>query len=140
MTLYEELYFDITAEGTKSDLKKFISALRGGALEDFFEFDDEYLDYADEYAGCDDDGHTFVYLTNQDYGIEIDELEVADFLEVLCKNAKTLELRGEIYDAENEEYRFVSKAGDSYYVNADKIKLFNDELDEEREKEEADED
>ena len=140
MTLYEELYFDITFEGAKSDIKKVVSALRSGALDEFFELDDEYLDYADNYREIEDSDDTHFYLTNQDYGIEIDELDAEELLEAICRLAKNLDVHGEIYDAENEEYRFESRRGDSYFINADKAKRFNDELDAEREREEEDED
>lgn len=139
MTLYNELYFDITAEGPKSEIKKFVSALEGGALDDFFEFDSDYIEYADDYISASDEANTYVYLICQDYGIEIDELDVADFLETVCRLGKKLDIRGEVYDAEDDEYRFISTIGDSYYLNADKITLFNDELDEQRRKEEGDE-
>ena len=139
MTLYDELYFDITVEGAKSEIKKFISALSNGALDDFFEFSDDFVEYADDYPSASDDANTFAYLSCQDYGIEIDEIDVADLLETLCKHGKKLDLRGEVYDAENDEYRFISTAGDSYYLNADKVAIFNDELDEQRRKEESEE-
>ena len=42
MTLCEELYFDITLIGEKSEIKKFASFLRAGGLDDFFEFSNEY--------------------------------------------------------------------------------------------------
>ena len=127
MTLYDELYFDITIEGSKSELRKFISAVKNGALDDFFEDGADYLDFSDDYTDAEDSKNTVIYLTNQDYGIEIDEIDVADFLEELCKNCKNLELRGEVYDADDDAYRFVSEKGDPYYVNADKAKIFNDD-------------
>ncbi|MBQ1261097.1 MAG: hypothetical protein IIX96_03715 [Clostridia bacterium] len=140
MTLYDELYFDITVEGPKCEIKKFISALEGGALDDFFEFSDEYVEYADDYISASDDAKTYSYLLCQDYGIEIEELDVADFLETICRLGKKLDIRGELYDADDDEYRFISTVGDSYYLNADKVAIFNDELDEQRRKEESDED
>ena len=140
MTLYDELYFDITIEGTKSELRKFVTAIRDGALDDFFEDGADYLDFSDDYATADDSKHTVIYLTNQDFGIEIEELEVAEFLEEICKNGKNLELRGEIYDADDDAYRFISETGDPYYLNADKAKIFNDDTLIDKEEDEDDED
>ena len=139
MILYDELYFDITVEGVKSDIEKFVRALRAGALEDFFEFDEEQLDFDDGYATADGGAKTSLTFSSVDIGIEIDELEVFDLLDELCRISRTLEVRGEIYDAENDEYRFVSHAGDSYYINRDKEKLFNEELDKEEETDTEDE-
>lgn len=140
MTLYDELYFDITIEGVKREISKFITAIKDGALDDFFEDAADYLDFSDEYNDADDSKHTVIYLTNQDYGIEIEELDVAELLEELCKKGKNLELRGEIYDADDDAYRFISEIGDPYYLNADKAKIFNDDTLIEKEEDEDDED
>ena len=133
MILYDELYFDITLEGAKAEIEKFVRALRSGALEDFFEFDEEQLDFDDGYAASDDNAKTALTFSSVDIGLEIEELEVFDLLDELCRISRALEVRGEIYDAENDEYRFASHAGDSYYINRDKEKLFNEELDKEDE-------
>lgn len=129
MTLYDELYFDINVEGAKSDIQKFVRALKSGALEDFFEFDEEQLDFDDGYDAADAAAKASLCFSNVDIGIEIEELEVFDLLDELCRITRPLEVRGEIYDADNDEYRFVSHAGDSFYINADREKLFNEELD-----------
>ena len=50
MILCEELYFEITFTGIKSELKKFISCLKSGELDDFFELSSDYISYDDEYA------------------------------------------------------------------------------------------
>ena len=139
MTLYDELYFDITVEGTKGDIQKFVRALGSGALEDFFEFDDEQLDFDDGYDAADSGAKTSLCFSNVDIGLEIEELEVFDLLDELCRITRPLEVRGEIYDAENDEYRFVSHAGDSFYINADREKLFNEELDKPEEGDDDDE-
>ena len=133
MTVYDELYFDITLEGAKSELEKFARAVKSGALEDFFEFDEEMLDFDDDFETAAPSAKTSLSLSCVDFGLEIEELEVFDFLDELCRHTRQLEVRGEIYDAENDEYRFVSHAGDSFYINADKEKLFNEELDRESE-------
>lgn len=138
MTLYDELYFDITLEGAKSDIKRFVAALEAGALDDFFEFDREQIEYDDEFDSAADEKTTSLSFSNVDIGIEIDELSVYDLLDELCKLSKNLEVRGEIYDADDDEYRFVSHKGDSYYINADKERLFEEDV--ERETDEDDED
>ena len=128
MTLYEELYFDITLEGAKSDIKRFVSALEAGALDDFFEYDSEQLDYDDDFESADDEKETSLSFSNVDIGIEIEEISLYDLLDQLCKISKSLEVRGEIYDIDDDEYRFVSHSGDSYYINADKERLFEEDI------------
>ncbi len=140
MTLYEELYFDINIEGRKSDIEKFISALGAGALDDFFEFDSEQIEYDDGFDAAEGTKTTSVSFSNVDIGIEIEELSVYDLLDALCKIGKNLELRGEIYDADDDEYRFQSPAGESYYINADKARLFEEDANVAEEDDEDDED
>ena len=130
MTLCEELYFEITLSGTKSELRKFVSYLKSGELDDFFEVTSDYIHYDDEFDSADADKETSVIFSNDDYGIEIDEFDTDEFLEVFCKAAKSLEARGNLYDIDEEEYSFFSAKGDSYYVNAKRTAKFNDELDE----------
>lgn len=130
MTFCEELYFEITLTGSKSELKKFIAYLKSGELDDFFEITNDFINYDDEFDAADSSTETSIVLSNDDYGIEIDEFDSDEFLEVFCKAAKALDVEGRIFDIDDEEYEFVSSAGDSYYVNAKKNKHFNDELDE----------
>lgn len=130
MTFCEELYFEITLTGTKSELKKFVSYLKSGELDDFFEISSEYINYDDEFESAGSDTETSIVFSNDDLGIEIDEFDSDEFLEVFCKAAKPLYVEGRIFDIDDEEYEFISAAGDSYYVNAKKTKRFNDELDE----------
>lgn len=139
MTLYEELYFDINIEGAKSDIERFVSALEAGALDDFFEFDSELIEYDDDFDTKGDSSDTSISFSNVDIGMEIDELSVFDLLDELCRIGKKLEMRGEIYDADDDEYRFISHRGESYYINADKARLFEEDLnsDEEEDDEEA---
>ena len=127
MTFCEELYFEITLTGEKANLKKFISFLKSGELDDFFEFSSEYIDYADEYAEAKDEDETSVIFSNDDMGIEIDEFDSDEFLDVFCRAAKELDVRGTIYDADDDEYSFISNKGDSYFLNAKNISIFNDE-------------
>ena len=133
MLLCEELYFEITLTGVKSEIKKLITFLKSGGLDDFFEFSADYISYDDEYDTTENEGKTSVVLANDDYGIEIDELDTDDFLDVLCRVAKNLEVVGSLYDADEDEYRFVSELGESYYLNSDKISKFNEDLDREEE-------
>ena len=131
MILCEELYFEITLTGIKSELKKFISCLKSGELDDFFEFSSDYISYDDEYADAGDGDETSIVITNDDLGIEIDELDTDEFLEVLCRAARSLDVSGQLYDIDDEEYRFFSEPGDSYYLNADKGMRFNEDDDKE---------
>ncbi len=139
MILYEELFFEIEVSGQKAQLKKLINFLKSGELDDFFEFSADYISYDDEYAGADDSKETSITLSTDDYGIEIDEFDTNDFLEVFCKAAKELYVSGQLYDADDEEYAFVSEAGDSYFVNAKHAKRFNEDEDKPDESEDDDE-
>ena len=132
MTLCEELYFEITLTGTKSELKKFVSFLKSGELDDFFEVTSDYINYDDEFEGALPEQETSIIFSNDDMGIEIDEFDTDEFLDVFCRAARALDVNGQLYSIDDDEYRFISEAGDSYYVNADKIDRFNedDDLDE----------
>lgn len=130
MTFCEELYFEIKLTGVKSELKKFVSYLKSGELDEFFEFDSDFISYDDEYDDAGSDTETSIVLSNDDVGIEIDEFDTDEFLEVFCRAAKSLYVEGRFFDIDDDDYEFISAAGDSYYVNARKSKRFNDELDE----------
>ncbi len=129
MTLWDELYFEITLHGPKSELKKFVNFLRSGELDDFFEVTPDYIIFDDNYSAVDDDADSEVIFTNDDYGIEIEEFDTDEFLEVICKAARRLDAYGTLCDADGGEFNFTSDAGDSYYVNSRKAVVFNDELD-----------
>ena len=139
MTLFDELYFEITLTGTKSELKKFVSFLRSGELDDFFEMSSEYINYDDGYQAADDDAESSIVFTNDDMGIEIDEIDTDEFLELFCRAGKNLDIDGRLYDCDDEEYSFVSALGDSYYLNSKNVTRFNDELDERAYEEESEE-
>ena len=139
MTLYEELYFDIKFSGPKTELKKFISFLRSDGLEDFFEFSNDYISYDDKFDDAEAGEETSFVLSNEDYGIEIDEFDVDEFLEILCRAARNLDVEGQVYDIDDEEYSFVSDAGNSYYVNAKLATKFNEDDDKEEENDEEEE-
>ena len=121
MTLCEELYFEITLKGEKSDIKKFVSFLRSGGLDDFFEISSDYIHFEDDYETHPDDADTTLILSNDDYGIEIDEFDTEEFLEVFSRAAKDLHVNGRFFDVDDDEYSFISPIGDSYYINASKF-------------------
>ena len=139
MILYEEIYFEITFAGEKSELKKMVNFLKSGELDDFFEISSDYICYADEYRGTPEGEDSEFTFTNDDLGIEVDEFDTDEFLEIICKVGRKLDISGHIYDVSDMEYSFTSERGDSYYVNARETKKFNDELDEAAENEEMDE-
>ena len=134
MKLHEELYFEITVEGAKSDVVKFIDYVKSGELDDFFDFSSQYIVYDDNYAISSDIGQVSVSLSNDNYGIEIDSFDPEEFLDALCSGGKMVTIHGNIFDIYDEEYRFISNAGESSYINTDKID-FSDELDDEAKKE-----
>ena len=140
MTLYEELYFEIRATGAKSEVKNFINYLKSGELDEFFEFSSDYISYDDDYATASPTEEVTVIVSNDDYGVEIDEFHTDEFLEVLCKAGKRLYLKGQFYDADNEEYSFISETGDSYYPNALLVQNFNEDEDKPVEDDEDEED
>ena len=129
MKLYDELYFEIKAFGTKSEIDNFINYLNSGELDDFFEFSESFIDYDDEYETASPNEEVSVHISNDDYGVEIDEFNVDDFLETICKAGKRVYLKGQLFDADNDEYNFVSNEGDSYYINALLIENFNQDED-----------
>lgn len=139
MTLWDELYFEITLHGTKSELKKFVSFLKSGDLDEFFEITSDYIIFDDGYASAADTSETEIIFTNDDYGVEIDEFDTDEFLEIFCKAARNLEVYGTLYDSDDGEFHFTSSCGDSYYINSRKSVRFNDELDEVAFDEEQDE-
>ncbi len=140
MTLWDELYFEITLHGEKSELKKFVSFLKSGDLDEFFEISPDYIIFDDNYSITEDDAPAEIIFTNDDYAVEIDEFDTDEFLEVFCKAAKNLELYGTLYDGDDGEFHFTSSKGDSYYINSRKAVRFNDELDDVAYNEEKEED
>ena len=134
MKLHEELYFEITVEGVKSDVAKFIDYVKSGELDDFFEFSSEYIVYDDNYAISSETAQVSVSLSNDNYGIEIDSFDPEEFLDALCSGGKNVTIHGNVFDIDDEEYRFISNAGSTSYVNTDDID-FSDELDDEAKKE-----
>lgn len=115
MTLCEELYFEITLKGKKADLKKFVTYLLSGELDDFFEITEDYIHYDDEFSSADDGAESSLIFSNDDNGIEIDEFETGEFLKVFCQAATDLEADGRLFDIDDEEYHFLSDTGDSRF-------------------------
>ena len=140
MKLHEEIYFEITAEGTKSELDRFASFLSAGALDDFLEFSEDYIVYDDDYEYAADNQKATLVFTNDEYSIEVSSFDPEKFLEVLCGGAEALHLYGNIFDIEDDEYRFASDAGDASFYNTANISRFNDELDAQAYEEELAED
>ena len=134
MRLNEELYFEITVEGEKAHVSKFLSFLTSGVLDDFFEFTSDYIIYGDNYHEKDDSEKVSVTLANDDCGIEIDSINPEKFLDVFCSRAKDVAIDGNLFDIDDEEYRFVSYLGEDSFVNSDDID-YSDELDIEAAKE-----
>ncbi len=139
MILNEEIYFEISFTGEKAELKKMVKFLKSGELEDFFEITSDYISYHDEYDEKDDCEESEFIFTNDDLGIEIDVFDTDEFLEIICKAGRKLDISGHIYDISDEEYSFSSPKGDSDYTDAKGDLKFNDELDAAAEEEEADE-
>ena len=139
MILSEEIYFEITVKGLKSEIRKLVEFLESGELDDFMEVDSDYINYNDEYEDAEDGDNAEMIFSNDDFGIEVDEFDTEEFLDVFCKAARSLELVGHIYDINDDEYNFTSEVGDSGYINSRNVNKFNDELDEAAYDEEQDE-
>lgn len=141
MTLYDELYFEITLSGRRAEIKKLISFLESGETSEFFEFSSDYVSYDDDFLTVSENEETSATLSNDDWGIEIDEFDTDEFLEVLCRAGKNLYISGQLFDISDDEYSFVSEAGSSYYLNALAEKKFNEDADlEEDDEDDTDED
>ena len=139
MILNEEIYFEISFTGEKSELKKMVKFLKSGELEDFFEITSDYISYHDEFEDKGESEESEFIFTNDDLGIEVDEFDTDEFLEILCKAGRKLDISGQIYDINDEEYSFSSPKGDSDFTDGKGDLKFNDELDAAAEEEEADE-
>ena len=133
MILYEEIYFDITIEGKKSDVKRLEKFLLGGGCDDFFEVQPDHISYADEFAESDESANVKMFFSD-DLEFDTDE-----FLDVLCRAGASVDITGHVYDINDDEYSFRSEAGSTDYYNAKNVRIFNDELDDAARDEEADE-
>ena len=139
MILCDEIFFEITVTGAKSDVKKFIKYLKGGAIDDVLEFSSEYIHYDDDYDSKEDDENTWIILANDDFGFETDSLDTDDLLDPLCRESEQLDISGHVYDVNDDEYEFKSVKGSRDYVDSRKNCKFNDELDALRDEEYDDE-
>lgn len=121
MQLYDEIYFEINMFGSRPELKKVINSLTSGALDDYLEFQREYVSYDDDFENPDDHSESYtITFSNDDYALEAEEFDVEDFLDTLCKLGRNVYLRGEISDPDSS-CSFESKEGDSYFVFTDKF-------------------
>ena len=98
------------------------------------------LSFDDDYEASADDQQTSVLFYSDEFGVEVEEFDSDEFLEVICKVGRALHLSGSFYNFDDDEFRFISEEGDSYYINADSARIFNDELDAEAAKENEEED
>ncbi len=133
MLLYDEIYFEITLRGASVELQKFVSFLNSGELDEFFEISSEYINLDETQDGGE------LIFTNDELGVEIDEFDVEEFLDIFCKAAKALDIRGSFYDNDDNNFSFSSPAADAAYYDSDIPCRFNDELDEAAREEEAEE-
>lgn len=126
MILYEEIYFEFNVVGIKSDMIQFINYIKSGELDDILEITSDHIFYDDDYYQAEMNDECRVVISNEDYGIEMPELDTDELLDELCKAGRKLHISGTIYDIDTEEYQFVSEAGNNYYINARDIR-FNEE-------------
>ena len=139
MRLHDELYFEITVEGLRADVKRFISFVTSGELDDFFEITSDYIIYSDDFNTAPEFEKVAVTIANDDIGISIDSFNPEKFLDVFCSGGKNVSIHGNLFDIDDEEYCFTSPLGDTSYINEEDME-FLDELDEEARKEESHED
>ena len=64
MILWDELYFEITLEGTRAELDKFVAFLNAGELDEFFEQSEDYVILDDKYDEAEDGESLEVVFTN----------------------------------------------------------------------------
>ena len=129
MTLCDELYFEITLTGTRDNLNKFVSFLRADGLDEYIEFSSEFISYDDLYDDVSPSEDTYITFSNDDFGIEIEEVDADEFAELFCRAAKELSVSGRLFDIDNEEFCFESDKGDDGYINLRKIGRFNEDDD-----------
>lgn len=131
MKLYEEIYFEITLSGTKRDLANFVNYIKTRDLDEFLEITEDHIFYDDNFETAGPYDNSRITISNDDYGIELDELDPDEFLEAFCRAGKNLYIKGTIFDIDDEEYQFVSEEGDNYYINSRSIHYHDDDEDEE---------
>ena len=139
MIFYDSVCFDITVMGQKTHVDKLINYLKSGELDSYFVIEDEFFSFDNNYDSANSDDEVSISLS-EEFGVEVEEFDSDEFLEIVCKVEKSLHIKGSFYNFDDDEVRFVSESGNSYYVNSDGFSEFNDELDAEAKKEEAEED
>ena len=141
MTLYDELYFEITFTGEFAEIKKISSFIKSGDLDEFIPDASDYIVQDDTEGLTEGAEKTILVFSTDDYGIEIDSFDADEFLDVICRAAKNVYVSGSIYDVDEDEYEFISEEGSSFFLNKRGRISFNDELDTvAREEEDAEED
>ena len=70
MIFDESLCFEITVNGTNADVKKLVSAIKSGAFDDFFEFDEEMLSFDDDYDTAGPDEATSMLFSSEFCGVQ----------------------------------------------------------------------
>lgn len=129
MTLYEEIFFEFNLTGIKADIIQFMNYIKSGELDDILEITSDHIFYDDDYDQAEMYQECHAVITNEEYGIEMDELDTDELLDELCKAGRKIDIRGTIYDIDNEEYQFISEAGNNYYINARDVRFNEDPLD-----------
>ena len=135
MRLHDEIYFEITASGSKPYVEKLANFITSGELDEFFEISEDYIIYSDNYDDAFTTESVSFTLSNDDFGIAVDSLNPEEFLEVLCSAGKNVSIHGHLFDIDDQEYNFVSDTGTTDFINTEDIE-YSDELDEEAKKEE----
>ena len=128
MILYEEIFFEFNLSGAKSDIINFINFIKSGDLNDILEITSDHIFYDDDYHDAGPNSECHVVISNDEYGIEMDELDTDELLDEICKAGRKIDIRGTIYDIDNEEYQFISEAGNNYYINARDVRFNEDPL------------
>ncbi len=128
--------FEINICGERARVQKLIDYLNSGELDEFFEVDEEFFLFDDSYDTAAPDEEVRVMFSSDEFGIEVESFDSDEFLEVLCKAGKQLHLSGNFYNFDDDEFRFISEAGNDYYINENNVSIFRDELDMQASKEE----
>ncbi len=139
MIFYDSVCFEINVTGEKAKVQKLINFLKSGELDSFFEINDDFFLTDDSFDTAEPDTEVELTFSSDEFGIEVEEFDPSEFLELLCKAGKALLIKGSFYNFDDDEVRFLSEEGDDYYTNNANVGFFNDELDMEARKEEAEE-
>ena len=85
MILYEEIFFEFNLSGAKSDIINFINFIKSGDLNDILEITSDHIFYDDDYHDAGPNSECHVVISNDEYGIEMDELDTDELLDEICK-------------------------------------------------------